>query len=405
MPPYTRGVSLRIALISLHTSPDDEPGTGDVGGMNVSVRSTAVALAAQGHTVEILTRRTDREAPAAIELAPGLTLRHLHAGPAERRVKGDHEGYIADFRRALEFFGPYDIVHSHHWFSGMAALDYARIRGIPHVQSFHSIAADPSSPLSDGERPESPGRMRGEAHLAQASDAVVTVSASERDTVVSRLGAAPERVFTVAPGVDAELFSIALEAPAKPGYVVVAARLEPLKGLDLAIEAIAALPASIRPELVVAGGPTTGHDAYPADLRAHASAHGLADGIRFLGPQSREDLASLLRGARMLLVPSHSETYGLVALEAAASGIPVVATASGGLPEAVEHDVTGLLLATREPAAWTDAVRRLLNDDELTARLGAAGRARALTLTWDHSAAATAEVYAGLLRPRTGASA
>ncbi|WP_411719936.1 glycosyltransferase [Mycetocola sp.] len=397
-------MTLSIALISLHTSPADDPGTGDVGGMNVAVRSTALALAALGHTVEILTRRTDPSASAAIELAPRLTLRHLDAGPAERRIKGDHEAFIADFRRALEPFGPYDVVHSHHWFSGMAALEYATTRGIPHVQSFHSIAADPSTPLSDGERPESPGRMLGEAHLAQRSDAIITVSTAERDTVVQRLGALPERVFVVSPGVDGDLFSPTPAPPERPGYIVVAARLEPLKGLDLAIEAIAALPASIRPQLVIAGGPTTGYDDYPAVLRAHADAHGLGDGIRFLGPQSREDLAALLRSARMLLVPSHSETYGLVALEAAASGIPVVATASGGLLEAVEDGVTGLLVNSRDPAAWTDAVRRLLEDDALSARLGAAGRAHAVSLPWDRTAAATADVYARLVGSRVRAA-
>lgn len=388
-------------MISLHTSPDDDPGTGDVGGMNVAVRSTALALAAQGHAVEILTRRTEPGQPSSHELGPRLTIRHLDAGPAERRIKGDHEGYIAEFALALNALGPYDIVHSHHWFSGEAALDYARSRGIPHVQSFHSIAADPSTPLSEGERPESPGRMLGETHLAQASDAIITVSAAERATVIDRLGASPSHVVVVTPGVDADLFSPAATPPAHPGYVLAAARLEPLKGLDLAIEAIAALPDGIRPELVIAGGPTTGHDAYPADLRAHARAHGLADGIRFLGPQSREDLAALLRGARMLLVPSHSETYGLVALEAAASGIPVVATASGGLIEAVEDGVTGVLVDSRDPAAWTDAVSRLLEDDAQSARLGTAGRRRAEHFTWDRTAAATADVYTRLLAHRT----
>lgn len=388
-------------MVSLHTSPDDDPGTGDVGGMNVAVRSTALALAAQGHVVEILTRRTDPGSPAAHDLAPGVTIRHLDAGPAERRIKGDHEAYIAEFAQSLQALGPYDVVHSHHWFSGEAALDFARRRGIPHVQSFHSIAADPSTPLSDGERPESPGRMLGERHLAQASDAVIGVSAAERETVLTRLGASPAHVVVVTPGVDADLFTPATTPAVHPGYIVAAARLEPLKGLDLAIEAIAALADGIRPELVIAGGPTTGHDEYPADLCDHARAHGLAGGIRFLGPQSREDLAELLRGARMLIVPSHSETYGLVALEAAASGIPVVATASGGLIEAVDDGVTGLLVDSRNPAAWTDAVSRLLEDDALAARLGTAGRARAEHFTWDRTAAATAEVYTRLLSHRT----
>ena len=391
-------VSLRIALVSLHTSPDDDPGTGDVGGMNVAVRATAVALAGLGHAVDILTRRNAPDAPSDRELAPGVVLRNLTAGPAERRVKGDHEEYIDAFGVAMQAHGPYDIVHSHHWFSGIAALPFARQAGIAHVQSFHSIAADASAPLSAGERPESPGRMLGEARLARESDAVITVSDSERDTVVRRLGANPTRVVVVPPGVDTALFSpAAAPATSRPGYLVAAARLEPLKGLDLAIEALAALPASDRPELVIAGGPTTGYDEYPADLRSLAERHGVAGRVRFIGPQSRKDLAALFRGARMLLVPSHSETFGLVALEAAASGIPVVAAASGGLTEAVENGVTGVLVDSRDATDWARAVRGILDDDRLAARLGAAGRSRASQFTWHRTASQTLAVYEAVL--------
>jgi D-inositol-3-phosphate glycosyltransferase len=393
-------VPLHIALISLHTSPDDDPGTGDVGGMNVAVRATALELGALGHTVDIVTRRTAAEQASVHPIAPNVTMHHLTAGPVERRIKGDHEGFITEFGAALDAFGAVDILHSHHWFSGMAALDVAHRRGIPHVQSFHSIAADSSTPLSEGERPESPGRMSGEAFLARESDAVIAVSAAERDTIVNRLGAPKSRVVVVHPGVDSALFSpLDQPAPEHPGYVVVAARLEPLKGLDLAISAIAALPAADRPELVVAGGPTTGHESYPAELLALAEQAGIT--VRFLGPQSRPALAELLRGARMLLVPSHSETFGLVALEAAASGIPVVAMRSGGLVEAVEHGSTGLLIATRDPAIWTDAVSRLLTDDTLARSLGAAGRERALAFPWRRTAVATLDVYTTLLNNRT----
>ena len=394
---------LHIALISLHTSPDDDPGTGDVGGMNVAVRATALELGELGHTVDIVTRRTAPEQASVHAIAPHVTMHHLTAGPVERRIKGEHEDFIAEFGTALDAFGSVDILHSHHWFSGMAALDVARRRGIPHVQSFHSIAADVSTPLSEGERPESPGRMRGEALLARESDAVIAVSAAERDTIVNRLGAAPSRVVVVHPGVDSTLF-FPLEAPAAahPGYVVVAARLEPLKGLDLAIAALAALPAADRPDLVIAGGPTTGHESYPAELRTLAEQAGIT--VRFVGPQSRTDLAALLRGARMLLVPSHSETFGLVALEAAASGIPVVAMRSGGLVEAVEHGTTGLLIDTRDPVVWSDAVSQLLADPTLASALGTAGRQRALEFPWRATALHTLDVYAGLIDTHTRAA-
>ena len=387
---------LHLALISLHTSPDDDPGTGDVGGMNVAVRATALELGALGHTVDIVTRRTAPEQASVHLIAPNVTMHHLTAGPVERRIKGEHEGFIAEFGTALDAFGHVDILHSHHWFSGMAALDVARNRGIPHVQSFHSIAAEITTPLSEGERPESPGRMDGEALLAQKSDAVIAVSAAERTTIVDRLGAPESRVVVVHPGVDSALFSpLDTPSPERPGYVVVAARLEPLKGIDLAIAALAALPATDRPELVIAGGPTTGHESYPAELRSLAAEAGIT--AYFVGPQSRSDLAALLRGARMLLVPSHSETFGLVALEAAASGVPVVAMRSGGLVEAVEHGTTGLLIDSRDPSSWTDAIGRLLADPAMATALGTAGRQRALTFPWRRTALATLDVYADLL--------
>ncbi|MGO4692213.1 glycosyltransferase [Glaciibacter sp. 2TAF33] len=397
-------MSLRIALVSLHTSPDDDPGTGDVGGMNVAVRATALAMAGLGHSVEILTRRSAPDTPSYRELAPGVVLRSLTAGPIERRVKGDHEQYIDDFGRAMQALAPYDIVHSHHWFSGMAALPFARRAGVPHVQSFHSIAAAVATPLSEGERPESPGRMLGEARLARESDAALAVSESERATVVARLGASPSRVFVVPPGVDTVLFSPAPARPtSRPGYLVAAARLEPLKGLDLAIEVIAALPAADRPKLVIAGGPTTGYDHYPAELHALAERRGVADRVRFAGPQSREGLAALFRGARMLLVPSHSETFGLVALEAAASGIPVVAAASGGLTEAVQNGVTGVLVDSRKVSGWAEAVGSILDDEALAARLGTAGHERALQFTWDRTATQTLAVYDSVLADSPGA--
>lgn len=396
---------LRIALVSLHTSPGAEPGSGDAGGMNVVVRHQAEALGALGHTVDILTRRSSPEQPDAEPLAPGVTLRFLAAGPATAVTKGEHEGFIDEFRMRLAELGPYDLIHSHHWFSGMAALPLARERGIPHLQSFHSIAADAATPLSAGERPESPGRMAGEAWLARESDAIVAISHAEADTIVTRLGGAPDRIAIVPPGVDGSLFHPAADGPASdvpttgPGYAIVAARLQPLKGLDLAIEAIAAVPEAIRPELVVSGDASTDFHEYIDELHALAARNGIEGGIRFVGPQSREHLATLLREAHLALVPSHSETYGLVALEAAASGIPVIASASGGLREAVVDGVTGLVLDSRDPAVWGAAITEILTDDALAHRLATAARERAEHLDWPRSAATLLAVYRSLLTP------
>ena len=397
---------LRIALVCLHTSPGADPGAGDAGGMNVVVRHQAEALADLGHDVSILTRRSAADQPVSMQLAPGVTLQFLDAGPAVALPKGEHEHWIGEFSTQLAAQAPFDLVHSHHWFSGMAALPVARRWGVPHVQSFHSIAAEDESPLSDGERAESPGRMLGEAWLARESDAVVAISAAEAATITGRLGGASERTAVVLPGVDSDAFSPQMPADSVEraggrGYVLVAARLQPLKGLDLAIGAIAAVPADIRPCLVIAGAASADYDGYVDELRAIAQRVGLTDELRLVGPRSRTELAGLFRGARLVLVPSHSETYGLVALEGAASGVPVIAAASGGLREAVVDGVTGLVLESRDPLIWAEAVTRVLADPQGAQRLSVAARERALQLDWTRSAAALLEVYQGLFTPGT----
>lgn len=390
---------MRIAIVCLHTSPADDPGAGDAGGMNVVVLHQAQALAALGHQVDIVTRRSSANGAPRRLLAPGLTLTAVHAGPEHPVPKGDHEGFIDEFRERLGGFGPFDVVHSHHWFSGMAALPLARAWRVPHVQSFHSIAADPTTPLSEGERPESPGRMAGEAYLARESDAIVAISQAEARTVERRLRGDVDRITVVPPGVDAVLFHPAEPTETRSTSILVAARLQPLKGIDLAIEAVAALsdrlgPGAARPELVVSGAASADFDGYIDELVDLATRLGIGDRVRFLGPQSRADLATLMRTSRMVLIPSHSETYGLVALEAAASGVPVVAAASGGLREAVVDGSTGLVIDGRDPQQWSATMLRLFADDAFADRLGRTARLRAESFDWSRSARGLLAVYA-----------
>ncbi|MGK9146801.1 glycosyltransferase [Plantibacter flavus] len=384
-------------MISLHTSPGDEPGSGDAGGMNVVVRHQAIAMGAAGHEVDVITRRSAPEQPSAMPLAPGVTLRFLDAGPAEPVAKGRHEEFVDEFRTRLAELGRYDVLHAHHWFSGMAALPLARELGIPHVQSFHSIAAESTTPLSHGERAESPGRLSGEAYLARESDAVVAISAAEADTAITRLGANPDHVRIVPPGVDGELFHPAAGLRGGRPSAVVAGRLHPLKGFDLAIESIATVPPTLRPELVIAGDISVDYDRYAEELSSLASGLGVADDVRFVGPQSRAGLAALFRESTLVLVPSHSETYGLVALEAAASGVPTIVAASGGLREAVVDGETGVVLDSRDPLVWGEAISALLADPEQIARLAAAARERAEHFDWQRSGDSLVEVYRSLL--------
>lgn len=408
---------MRVGMVCLHTDPYAPPGRGDVGGMNVVVRHVCEAMAAAGVEVEVITRHSDASVPRREEI-DGVVTHRLPVGPTRVVPKGDHEALIEPFSRALAGLGPYDVLHSHHWFSGMAALPVARSWGVPHVQSFHSIAAPAGTPLAEGERPESPGRLMGEEYLAREGDAVVAVSNAEARTVIDRLGARPRCVAVVHPGVDTALFHPAAfpngeSAPADPctgtsptvpparrPSLVVAARLEPLKGVDLAIRALAALPEP-RPVLRVAGG-ATADGAFVDSLAELAETLGVADDVELLGPLSRCDLADLMRSATMVLVPSHSETYGLVALEASASGVPVVASVAGGLVEAVLDGVTGVLVPTRDPADWASTIGRLLADPRERDRLGASGRVHALQRRWDRVGSAVVCCYEAVLRATVG---
>ncbi len=398
------GKALRIALVSMHTSPIGQPGAGDVGGMNVLVRAVAEQLGTAGHSVDVYCRRADPRSPARVAHAPGVTVHNLPAGPPTALTKAELEAHIEEFTGALADQGPWDILHSHHWFSGMSALPIARERGLGHVQSFHSIAADPADPLSSGERPEGPGRLPGERLLGEESDAVIAVSHAEANTVIGRLGTVASRVVIVPPGVDSEEFHPAPEADGHDGrrpHLLVAARLEPLKGVDLAIEALARLPRP-RPELVVSGAPTGGFEGYAEELRELAERRGVAGDVTFAGPLGRGELAAVMRSALAVLVPSHSETYGLVALEAAASGRPVVASRAGGLNDAVLDGTTGILLPDRDPELWAGTIRSLLDEPSRAAELGRAGRRHALAHPWRATATGWARTYRRVIAASRG---
>ncbi|WP_147916955.1 glycosyltransferase [Ruania zhangjianzhongii] len=391
-------MSLRVAMISVHTSPGAAPGAGDVGGMNVVIRQLSRELARLGSAVEILTRRTDPEAPASIELDPGVRLRHLDAGPAEVLPKSAHEALVPEFAKALGALPAYDLVHAHHWYSGVAAQAAAAAWGAPLVQSLHSIAAAPHTPLSAGERPESPGRLAAEEALASQADALHAVSAAERDIIVDRLGASRGRVTVIPPGVDTRQFHPGRAARPGADYLLMAARLEPLKGADLAIETLARIDPALVGELIISGGATSGFDDYVAGLHQLVADRGVAERVRFVGARDRDELARLMAGARLFLNPSHSETYGLTVLEASASGVPVVAAAAGGLVEAVRHGETGLVLHHRDPQLWADAVTGLLRDPAEARRVAEGGLVHARRHTWALMAERTLAAYRGLLQ-------
>jgi D-inositol-3-phosphate glycosyltransferase len=380
---------MSIRFVSMHTSPVDVPGSGDAGGMNVVERHQAHALASLGHNVEMVTRRADPDVADVVEVSPGVTLRHLPAGPPTRLPKSRIDEHLEEFQAHLRRLDAPDVVHSHHWMSGVSAIPCAREWGVPHIQSFHSVAALPDSPLGEGEPPESPRRVPGERFAAQESDLVVAVSHAEARTVIDRCGCDPGRIRIVSPGVDSQHFRplLAGEEPWRDEpYLLFAARLQPLKGADLALAAYALLDTSIRPRLVISGDTSADFADYRTELDRIVAEHDLAAEVDFVGPKSPEELAVMLRAARIVLVPSHSETYGLIALEASASAVPVIASAAGGLTEAVVHGCSGVLIPEREPSLWAEAMTRVLQDQTYADRLGRNGRTHALGFSWEEHA-------------------
>jgi D-inositol-3-phosphate glycosyltransferase len=412
-------VVTRIATLSVHTSPLHQPGTGDAGGMNVYVVEVAKRLAAAGVQVEIFTRATASGLPPVVEMAPGVHVRHITAGPFEGLPKEELPAQMCAFTsgvlraEAARAPGWYDLIHSHYWLSGQVGW-LARDRwGVPLVHTAHTLAKVKNAQLAEGDRPEPKARLIGEEQLVAEADRLVANTRVEQRELISRYGADPERVSVVTPGVDLDRFrppAAGCEAevrqrarrrfdlPADAYVVAFVGRIQPLKAPDVLIRAAASLhvrdPEVARRQIVVVvGGPSGSGLERPASLMELAASLGLCGAVRFLPPQTADTLADLYRAADLVAVPSYNESFGLVALEAQACGTPVVAAAVGGLVTAVQDGVSGLLVDGHNPDDWARALGGLLASPGRRAVLsrGAVGHAR--NFSWDRTAAGLLAVY------------
>lgn len=401
--PYT--VPMRIALVSLHTSPGATPGSGDAGGMNVVVAQAAAALAARGHEVLAITRATPDLPAGDYPLDSGMHSARLVAlGDGAALRKQDLPAAVPAFAAELLALGPFDGVHAHYWLSGLAALPAAGASGVIPAFTPHTVAAQKNANLAAGDRPEPDLRLAAERALLRRSH-LVTGSSSELAALREGIGDPMLGADIIHPGVDTARFrprDVSREtSPVRQLRIVVLGRVQPLKGQDLAVQAVGAL-AQLDPklwqrcELVIAGEPTPGAERYAGDLRATAQQLGVADRVRFLPAQDRDAAAALLSSADVVLVPSHSETYGLVALETAASGVPCVVGGHTGLMEAAPAGISAVHVADRDPAAWANAIAGLLRDPDRRESLGTSARAFALQHNWDAHAAALERVYGSL---------
>jgi D-inositol-3-phosphate glycosyltransferase len=389
---------VRVALVSEHASPLATLGGVDAGGQNVHVAALALALGRLGASVVVHTRRDDPGLPARVELAPGVVVEHVDAGPPRYVAKDELVDHVDALGRGLLHSWTSerpDVVHAHFWMSGAASMAAAPDLGLPVVQTFHALgvvkrrhqgAADTSPP----------SRVSVEADLARRVDRVLA-TASEEVFELSRMGADPRRVAVVPCGVDVDHFRPDGPVEARPSgrrRVVVVGRLVERKGVA---DVIAALPLLPGTELVVAGGP--GADGLAADpearrLQALAAANGVADRVELRGRVDRRWLPALLRSADVVACVPRYEPFGLVALEAMACGVPVVASAVGGLCDTVVDGVTGFHVPPGRPDAVAAALGLVLGDPALAATVGAAGAARARArYRWDSVARAHLSTY------------
>ena len=407
----------RIATISVHTSPLDQPGTGDAGGLNVYVVEVARQLASRGVEVEIFTRAVCRDTPPTVELVPGVLVRNVVAGPFEELDKNALPSQICPFTfgvlrtEAAHPPGRYDLVHAHYWLSGQVGAVAAERWGVPLIQSMHTLGKVKNLALASGDCAEPAVRIRGEDEVVAAADRLVANTADEARQLIELYGASPRQVETVSPGADLSLFRPAsdtaavrrgLGLPPDAVVLVFAGRIQPLKGPDVALRAAAALlrlsPAlAERLVVVFVGGPSGSEVGAPGRLSALAASLGISRYVRFEPPCSQRELADWYRAATMVLVPSHSESFGLVALEAQACGTPVVAAAVGGLRTAVRDGFSGVLVDGHDPEAWARVLAGLAASPSRLAELSRGAVAHASGFGWPATADRLIEVYTGAM--------
>ena len=410
----------RIATISLHTSPLDQPGTGDAGGLNVYVVEVSKRLAERGIEVEIFTRAVCRDTPPTVELAPGVLVRNVVAGPFEELDKNALPGQICPFTfgvlrtEAAYAPGRYDLLHAHYWLSGQVAAVAAERWGVPLVQSMHTLGKVKNLALASGDCAEPAARIRGEGEVVAAADRLVANTAEEARQLIDLYAADPWRVETVNPGVDLSVFRPAsglasglalrrrLGLASDAVVLAFAGRIQPLKGPDVVLRAAASLlrlcPWLVdRLVVVIVGGPSGSEVGAPGRLEALASSLGISSFVRMEAPCPQPELADWYRAADVVLVPSHSESFGLVALEAQACGTPVVAAAVGGLRTAVRDGYSGVLVDGHDPEVWARVLSDLLVSPARLASLSRGAREHAAAFNWPATAERLVGVYTGAM--------
>lgn len=402
----------RVATLMLHTSPLEQAGTGDAGGMNIYVVENAIQMAQAGVYVDIYTRAT-RSGLTDLEIADRVTVKHLEAGPYEGISKEDLPSQLCALTSSMlhtvsQFpSNYYDVLHSHYWISGQLGWMISERTGIPLIHTMHTMAKVKNLALAEGEKPEPNTRVIGETQVVAASTALIANTDAEAASLVSLYEACPDNVFVVAPGVDLERFTPGagkasarekLNIAPDAKMITFVGRIQPHKGPEVLLRAAAEMLTHspyMRAKLavVIIGGASGTGSQEPERLKGLAKFLGIEDVVHFMPPVARQELPDWFRASDLVCVPSYSESFGLVALEAQACGTPVVASAVGGLRAAVSDGISGSLVDGHDPKAWSAVISRLLADPARLISLSLGAISHASRFGWDATAHRTLEVY------------
>jgi len=393
----------------VHTSPLDQPGIGDAGGMNIYVVESAQRMAAMGVEVDIFTRRTESDQPDIVEISKGVRVRYFDCGHGhltKEQLPVHILGLSKEFLRILRN-EKYDAIHSHYWISGKVAMPAAAELGIPLVHTMHTMARVKNLNLAEGESPEPMIRVQGETQVAAAAQALIANTDSEAASLVSLYEACPDIVHVVTPGVDLYTFTPgkgrksareSISTPHDALVITFVGRIQPHKGPEVLIRATSELVKHsplIRPTLIVniIGGASGANTEEVERLQELTTWLGIDDVVRFTPPVPRTELPQWYRAADLVCVPSYSESFGLVALEAQACGTPVIATAVGGLRTAVADGISGVLVDGHDPKAWSSVIARLMHEPQRRVLLSVGAVEHASHFGWAATARGTLDIY------------
>ena len=403
----------KIATLMVHTSPLDQAGIGDAGGMNVYVVETAKKMAQAGVSVDIFTRANHPDLPESVEIAAGVTVKHLVAGPFDGLSKEELPSQLGALTSAFMNYQKqlpsnyYSLLHSHYWISGQLGWMVSERTGIPLIHTMHTTAKVKNLNLADDEKPEPQTRAIGEEQVVKASTGLIANTDAEAASLVSLYDACPDNVFVVAPGVDLQTFSPGIGKAAARVKLNVApdaimltfvGRIQPHKGPDVLLRAAAEMVSHsphLRAKLavVIMGGASGSGLNELEKLKTLAKFLKIEDVTHFVDPVSRELLPDWYRASDLVCVPSYSESFGLVALEAQACGTPVVATAIGGLRTAVSDGISGSLVDGHDPKAWSAVISRLIAEPQRRLLLSMGAVEHASHFGWENTARKTLDVY------------